>query len=149
MCAQLLGDSLFEVRKQRNEGRLDLPTVKAVGLSTLAAIESLHTLGFIHRDIKPANFVISPPNAAASRGGVAFLRGSMQHRCMLGVSDLLNLFSLCCAAFQQGALAAQGCCLHTGTCALSLTPPLRPANPSSVHARPAEPPFALQASGCL
>jgi serine/threonine protein kinase len=93
--AQLLGDSLFDVRKQRNNGRLDLPTVKAVGLSTLAAIESLHTLGFIHRDIKPANFVISPPNAAASRGMKAGTHGSMQHGCMLGVSDFLSIFSLC------------------------------------------------------
>lgn len=66
---QLLGDSLWDVRKQCASGRVELPTVKAVGLSTLAAIEGLHVLGFIHRDIKPANFVISPPNAAASRGG--------------------------------------------------------------------------------
>lgn len=64
---QLLGDTLFDIRKQAG-GRVDLPTVKAVGLSTLAAIEGLHSLGFIHRDIKPANFVINPPNAAASRG---------------------------------------------------------------------------------
>lgn len=65
---QLLGDTLFDARKQAG-GRMDLPSVKAVGLSTLAAIEGLHCMGFIHRDIKPANFVINPPNAAASRGG--------------------------------------------------------------------------------
>lgn len=68
MCVQLLGDTLFDMRKQAG-GRMDLPCVKAVGLSTLAALEGLHAMGFIHRDIKPANFVISPPNAAASRGG--------------------------------------------------------------------------------
>lgn len=64
---QLLGDTLFDLRKQAG-GRMELPTVKAVGLSTLAAIEGLHHMGYIHRDIKPANFVINPPNAAASRG---------------------------------------------------------------------------------
>lgn len=68
MVMELLGDSLWDVRKQCASGRVELPTVKAVGLSTLGAIEGLHVLGFIHRDIKPANFVISPPNAAAGRG---------------------------------------------------------------------------------
>lgn len=64
---QLLGDTLFDARRQHG-GRMDLSSVKAVGLSTLAAIQGLHEMGFIHRDIKPANFVINPPNAAASRG---------------------------------------------------------------------------------
>jgi hypothetical protein len=78
VCVQLLGDTLFDMRKQAG-GRMDLPCVKAVGLSTLAALEGLHAMGFIHRDIKPANFVISPPNAAASRGGwQQQVGGSMQ-----------------------------------------------------------------------
>lgn len=68
MWLQLHGDSIFDVRKQRVNGRVDLPTVRAIGLSTLAAIESLHLVGYIHRDIKPANFVLNPPNAAASKG---------------------------------------------------------------------------------
>ena len=42
---QLLGDSLWDVRKQCASGRVELPTVKAVGLSTLGAIEGLHVLG--------------------------------------------------------------------------------------------------------
>jgi serine/threonine protein kinase len=67
ICLQLLGETLFEARKQSG-GRFDLPTVKAVGLSTLAAIQQVHEQQIIHRDIKPANFVIDPPNAAPGRG---------------------------------------------------------------------------------
>eukprot|EP00775_Hariotina_reticulata_P009220 gene9220-9385_t len=67
MVLQLLGETLFEARKQSG-GRFDLPTVKAVGLSTLAAIQQVHEQQIIHRDIKPANFVINPPNAAPGRG---------------------------------------------------------------------------------
>lgn len=66
-AAQLLGETLYDIRKQAG-GRLELPTVKAVGLSTLTAIEQVHQHNMIHRDIKPANFVINPPNTAANKG---------------------------------------------------------------------------------
>ncbi|KAF6259282.1 kinase-like domain-containing protein [Scenedesmus sp. NREL 46B-D3] len=67
MLLQLAGETLYDARKA-GHGKLDLPTVKAVGMSTLTAIQQLHEQHVIHRDIKPANFVIDPPNAAAGKG---------------------------------------------------------------------------------
>lgn len=67
MLLQLLGETLYDARRAAG-GRFELPAVKAVGLSTLAAIQQVHEAQLIHRDIKPANFVIDPPNAAPGKG---------------------------------------------------------------------------------
>eukprot|EP00878_Enallax_costatus_P020656 GHUV01021844.1.p1 GENE.GHUV01021844.1~~GHUV01021844.1.p1 ORF type:complete len:498 (+),score=214.25 GHUV01021844.1:903-2396(+) len=65
---QLAGETLYEARRNAPGGRMDLPTVKAVGLSTLTAIQQVHDAKWIHRDIKPANFVLDPPNSSAGKG---------------------------------------------------------------------------------
>jgi hypothetical protein len=63
-----MGETLFDARKRAPCGYLDLPVVKAVGLSTLSALQQLHEQGFIHRDIKPANLVVHPLHASAAQG---------------------------------------------------------------------------------
>eukprot|EP00878_Enallax_costatus_P030413 GHUV01033111.1.p1 GENE.GHUV01033111.1~~GHUV01033111.1.p1 ORF type:complete len:164 (+),score=46.95 GHUV01033111.1:286-777(+) len=68
MLLQLAGETLYEARRNAPGGRMDLPTVKAVGLGTLTAIQQVHDAKWIHRDIKPANFVLDPPNSSAGKG---------------------------------------------------------------------------------
>lgn len=50
MTMQLLGSSLFDLRRQRVLTQADVP---AVGLVAIDALRWLHGKGFLHRDIKP------------------------------------------------------------------------------------------------
>lgn len=55
---QLLGRSLGELRKKLLTRRMTLGTMIRVGRQGLAALKSLHEIGYLHRDIKPSNFCI-------------------------------------------------------------------------------------------
>uniref|UniRef100_A0A915AQ48 Protein kinase domain-containing protein n=1 Tax=Parascaris univalens TaxID=6257 RepID=A0A915AQ48_PARUN len=54
----LLGKDLHKLQHEQITRRFSLSTSIFVAMQTLAAIEELHTCGFISRDIKPSNFAI-------------------------------------------------------------------------------------------
>ncbi|CEF69417.1 Protein kinase domain and Serine/threonine-/dual specificity protein kinase, catalytic domain and Protein kinase-like domain-containing protein [Strongyloides ratti] len=54
----LLGLSLFELKKKCKNLEFSDSTAFNVGIQCLESIEELHKFNFIHRDIKPTNFVI-------------------------------------------------------------------------------------------
>uniref|UniRef100_A0A0N4ZMM5 non-specific serine/threonine protein kinase n=1 Tax=Parastrongyloides trichosuri TaxID=131310 RepID=A0A0N4ZMM5_PARTI len=54
----LVGESLQDLRKAQPEQHYSMGCAISVGIQTLQAIESLHSIGYLHRDIKPANFTV-------------------------------------------------------------------------------------------
>ena len=54
---QLLGESLGVVFRDAN-GPLDTGVTVSYAQQILAALHSLHEIGFTHRDVKPANFAL-------------------------------------------------------------------------------------------
>lgn len=55
---QLQGKNLAELRRQSHRCSFSLSTSLRLGQQILAAIESIHSVGFLHRDIKPSNFAL-------------------------------------------------------------------------------------------
>lgn len=49
----LVGLNLSELRKCQPRGRFSISTALRLGMQMLAALEELHSVGFIHRDVKP------------------------------------------------------------------------------------------------
>ena len=94
---QLLGQNLFEVRKQEG-GRLSLSCVAAIGMSTLDAIAGLHEQQYIHRDIKPANFGLFPLHASPDKGTVKRIASWALHLFMGSGALVGTLASVCCRA---------------------------------------------------
>ncbi|XP_058605694.1 LOW QUALITY PROTEIN: tau-tubulin kinase 2 [Onychostoma macrolepis] len=55
---ELQGRNLADLRRSMNRGTFTISTTLRLGLQILAAIESIHSVGFLHRDIKPSNFAM-------------------------------------------------------------------------------------------
>uniref|UniRef100_A0A0K0G444 non-specific serine/threonine protein kinase n=1 Tax=Strongyloides venezuelensis TaxID=75913 RepID=A0A0K0G444_STRVS len=54
----LVGESLQDLRKAQPQQHFSLGCAISIGIQTLEAIETLHSIGYLHRDIKPANFTV-------------------------------------------------------------------------------------------
>uniref|UniRef100_A0AC35FQ04 Protein kinase domain-containing protein n=1 Tax=Panagrolaimus sp. PS1159 TaxID=55785 RepID=A0AC35FQ04_9BILA len=54
----LVGESLADLKKSRKPHIFSAGTTYAIGLQTLAALQQLHSVGYIHRDVKPGNYAI-------------------------------------------------------------------------------------------
>jgi serine/threonine protein kinase len=55
---ELMGDDLHHLRLSKSNKRFGYNFTSNLGTQMLAAIESIHKLGYIHRDIKPSNFIL-------------------------------------------------------------------------------------------
>ena len=51
----LQGKNLAELRRSQPKGCFTLSTTLRLGRQILAAIEAIHSVGFLHRDIKPVS----------------------------------------------------------------------------------------------
>lgn len=65
------GPSVQDVVDER--GRLDPPTLKAVALGLLDALECIHAAGVVHRDLKPANVLLENGQPRVIDFGIAQL----------------------------------------------------------------------------
>ncbi|CAL8315521.1 unnamed protein product [Lota lota] len=55
---ELQGRNLADLRRTMTQGIFSVSTTLRLGRQILAAIESIHLVGFLHRDIKPSNFAM-------------------------------------------------------------------------------------------
>uniref|UniRef100_A0A0K0E4Q5 non-specific serine/threonine protein kinase n=1 Tax=Strongyloides stercoralis TaxID=6248 RepID=A0A0K0E4Q5_STRER len=80
MLMTLVGKSLKDLLKDRDEQAFSDNTAWRVAGQTLEAIEAFHAAGFVHRDIKPHNFTIG----AAGQEDIIFMLDFGLVRCYTG-----------------------------------------------------------------
>ncbi|XP_039247624.2 uncharacterized protein LOC120325621 [Styela clava] len=59
----LVGRNLAELRRSQPRGMFTISTTIRLGRQILAAIENIHSVGFLHRDVKPSNFAMGRTSA--------------------------------------------------------------------------------------
>lgn len=61
----LVGRNLAELRRSQPRGMFTISTTIRLGRQILAAVENIHSVGFLHRDVKPSNFAMGRTSATS------------------------------------------------------------------------------------